>query len=62
MYVWLAKNQIVVKDRETQRSRGFGFVTFATEAEADAAMNALDSRECVTIHLLFFFFSILVSG
>lgn len=40
-------SQIVVRDRESQRSRGFGFVTFATEAEAEAAMNALNGLECV---------------
>jgi RNA recognition motif-containing protein len=32
----------VVNDRETGRSRGFGFVTMATAANADEAMRALD--------------------
>ncbi|OAX78165.1 hypothetical protein ACJ72_07532, partial [Emergomyces africanus] len=38
---------IVVKDRDTNRSRGFGFVRFATDAEADAAMNAMSNQEYV---------------
>ncbi|PGH14863.1 hypothetical protein AJ79_02725 [Helicocarpus griseus UAMH5409] len=36
---------IVVKDRDTNRSRGFGFVRFASENEADAAMNAMSNQE-----------------
>lgn len=39
--------QTVVKDRDTGRSRGFGFVRFAEDAEADAAMNAMNNIECV---------------
>lgn len=32
-------------DRETGRSRGFGFVEMETEAEEDAAIQELDSAE-----------------
>ncbi|KGO75332.1 Nucleotide-binding, alpha-beta plait [Penicillium italicum] len=36
---------IVVKDRATMRSRGFGFVRFATDAEADAALGGMNNQE-----------------
>lgn len=35
----------VIKDRETQRPRGFGFVEFATEEEAKAAIGGLDGQD-----------------
>jgi RNA recognition motif-containing protein len=35
----------VITDRETGRSRGFGFVTFANGDDAKAAMEAMDGSE-----------------
>lgn len=35
----------VVTDKETRRSRGFGFVEYETEAEATAAIQALNGAE-----------------
>ncbi|TVQ93908.1 MAG: RNA-binding protein, partial [Deltaproteobacteria bacterium] len=35
----------VITDRDTGRSRGFGFVTFNEEADASSAMTALDGTE-----------------
>jgi len=36
---------VVVKDRDTGRSRGFGFVKFANEADADSAISAMNNVE-----------------
>ncbi|KAG0198364.1 hypothetical protein BGX28_008198 [Mortierella sp. GBA30] len=36
---------IVVKDRETGRSRGFGFVTYADESAANDAIENLNNRD-----------------
>ncbi len=35
----------VVKDRNTGRSRGFGFVEFQNDSEADAAIAALNGSD-----------------
>lgn len=35
----------IISDRMTGRSRGFGFVEMATEAEAQAAIDRLDGKE-----------------
>jgi cold-inducible RNA-binding protein len=35
----------IVMDRDTGRSRGFGFVEMSTEAEADAAVNRFNGKD-----------------
>jgi RNA recognition motif-containing protein len=34
-----------MKDRETGRSRGFGFVTYGTQEEAEAAIAGLNEKQ-----------------
>lgn len=36
---------IVIKDRATGRSKGFGFVTFDDDAEAEAAISGMNEVE-----------------
>ena len=36
----------IITDRATGRSKGFGFVEMSSEAEASAAIAALDGQEC----------------
>jgi nucleolin len=42
----------VVTDRETGRSRGFGFVTMSTEAEANEALAKLNGAVCAFLLLI----------
>jgi len=42
---WAVTRAQVVTDRETGRSRGFGFVEMANEAEANAAIAALNNQQ-----------------
>ncbi|KAI9927742.1 hypothetical protein ASPWEDRAFT_29143 [Aspergillus wentii DTO 134E9] len=41
----VVEEAIVVKDRDTNRSRGFGFVRFAAEQDADAAIEQMNNNE-----------------
>ena len=36
----------IITDRETGRSKGFGFVEMSSDSEAEAATSALDGKEC----------------
>ena len=36
----------IITDRETGRSKGFGFIEMASDSEAQAAIAGLDGKEC----------------
>lgn len=43
--VGTVESATILMDRETNRSRGFGFVEMSTDEEAEAAIKQLDGRE-----------------
>lgn len=49
----------VIMDRETGRSRGFGFVTYADSEAASAAIQAMDQRVLIMFLSLYGCFIIL---
>ena len=40
------KRAYIIMDRQTGESKGFGFVEMSSEAEAQAAIAALDGKKC----------------
>lgn len=52
--------QVVVKDRETGRSRGFGFVKYTNDNDAKMAMDKMDGAEYAFIYLSIRFISSLL--
>ena len=36
----------IINDRETGRSKGFGFIEMSSDEEAQAAIGALDGKDC----------------
>lgn len=43
----------VVIDRETGRSRGFGFISYAESSSVDECISALDGQVSRTFHVVF---------
>ncbi len=41
----VVEEAVVISDRDTGRSRGFGFVTFSDDEAADTAVSALDGTD-----------------
>lgn len=46
-YADFCDEKVVVKDRETGRSRGFGFVRFGNDNDAEEAIKAMNNVEYV---------------
>ena len=42
---WQVSDEKIITDRDTGRPRGFAFVEMASQADAQAAINALNGRE-----------------
>jgi RNA recognition motif-containing protein len=45
------KEAAVVMDRDTNTSKGFGFVTFSKDEDADKAMKALDGKDGLKVNV-----------
>ena len=45
VFVFFPAQSIVMRDRDTGRSRGFGFVTYGSSQEAEAAIAGLHEQD-----------------
>ena len=45
LLTWCSHSQVVVKDRDTGRSRGFGFVRYTNEDDAQRAIASMNNVE-----------------
>lgn len=52
--VWMLLAAKIISDRDSGRSRGFGFVTYSTPEEANSAIQAFDQKACFSFVIVFF--------
>lgn len=54
-FVFMLLTAKIISDRDSGRSRGFGFVTYSTPEEANSAIQAFDNQVFFSFAVVFFF-------